>query len=430
MTDKISEKVTFKIKKMRMEMLFQQPFFGNLTMQLKLVDATDAGWCPTAAVDGMNIYYNRDFFHDMEEQEVKFVLAHEVMHVALDHLGRRSHRDPEWWNMAADYVINALLIEEKIGKMPTKPVQDKDGTGATVQRVGLYDPKYIGWTSEAVYDDLEKRKVKKQMTLDVHLQLGKDGDGKEGQKQRGQGMPVNISEEDLKKIREEMKNKVQQSAQAAKAAGKMPGNIARLVDELVEPKISWRDLLQDTIQSCLTDDFTFMKPNRRYMNSGIFMPSLKKDNTIDLEICIDVSGSISDEMAKDFLSEIYGISETYSDFSIGILCFDTQIHNHQKFTKEDNILDYKITGGGGTDFGNSFMKYYRDHAVVPKKLIVFTDGYDSSPDWGMSIYDGRPPFDILWIITEGAKTHVKAPPGAGRWVWYTHGDGVDDVGES
>ncbi len=99
----------FKIKKARTALLFKQPFFGNLTMYLKLVDATDSGWCPTAAVDGRNIYYNRDFLCDLADEEIQFVLAHEVMHVVFDHLGRRSHRDPQWWNMASDYVINGLL---------------------------------------------------------------------------------------------------------------------------------------------------------------------------------------------------------------------------------------------------------------------------------------------------------------------------------
>ena len=138
------------------------------------------------------------------------MLCHEVLHVALDHFGRRTHRDPSWWNMANDYVINGMLVTDKIGKMPTKKVADVDEKGETNQRVGLYDNKYLGWTSEAVYDDLEKRKVKKQMTLDVHLELGADGNGKGKGRQAvdKDGNPIKVSEEELKKIREEMKNKV------------------------------------------------------------------------------------------------------------------------------------------------------------------------------------------------------------------------------
>lgn len=413
--------VTTNISKARLKLLFSQTFFGTLTMQLKLVDATDAGWCPTAAVDGRNIFYNRDFFRDLDVDELVFVLCHEVLHVALDHFGRRSHRDPEWWNMANDYVINGMLTTDKIGKMPTKKVADpnapKDANGATAQRVGLYDAKYLGWTSEAVYDDLEKRKVKKELTMDVHLQMGDDAKDGKG-KQAGKGIPVQVSSEDLKKIREEVKNKVLQAAQAA--AGKLPGSLKRLLDDLIEPQINWRDLLQQNIQSCITDDFTWQRPNRRHMYSGIFLPTLDKDETIDVQVAIDMSGSISDSMAKDFLSEIHGLMDMYHDFRIGILCFDTQVYNYQEFTKDtaEDLLNYEPVGGGGTDF-NAFWNYWMDEQIEPKKAIVFTDGFPCG-DWGPENYA-----DTLWIITEGAKTRVKPP--FGQFAYYDHGNGIDEV---
>jgi predicted metal-dependent peptidase len=415
--------VTKKISQARLKLLFSQPFFGTLTMQLPLVDATDAGWCKTAAVDGRNIYYNRDFFADLDVEEIVFVLCHEVLHVALDHFGRRTHRDPSWWNMANDYVINGMLTTDKIGKMPTKRVQDTNEQGETDQRVGLYDERYLKWTSEAVYDDLEKRKVKKQMTLDVHLEMGKDGHGKGGgngkQPVDGDGNPIKISEEDLKKIRDEFKNKVLQAAQAS--AGKMPASLQRLVDDLVEPKISWRDLLQQNIQSCITDDFTFMRPNRKHMYSGIFLPVLDKDETIDVAISIDMSGSISDSMAKDFLSEVYGMMSCYNDFTISIICFDTQVYNYQVFTKEtaEDLLDYQCKGGGGTDF-SAFWNFWIENEIEPKKAVVFTDGYPYG-SWGPEHY-----CDTLWVITEGHKTRVKPP--FGEYAYYDHDNGVAELG--
>ena len=412
-----------KISQARLKLLFGQPFFGTLTMQLPLVDATDSGWCTTAAVDGRNIYFNRDFFADLDVDEVVFVLCHEVLHVALDHFGRRTHRDPSWWNMANDYVINAMLTNDKVGKMPTKKVTDVDEKGETNQRVGLYDPKYSGWTSEAVYDDLEKRKVKKQMTLDVHLELGKDGkDGQGGKVPTDKdGNPIKISEEDLKAIRDEFKNKVLQAAQAA--AGKMPASLQRLVDDLVEPKVNWRDLLQQNIQSCISDDFTWMRPNRKHMYGGIFLPTLDKDETVDLAIAIDMSGSISDDMAKDFLSEVYGIMSMYNDFSISVLCFDTAVYNFKQFTKDtmDDLLQYQCKGGGGTDF-DAFWKYWKDNDIEPKKAVVFTDGFPFG-SWGPEGYA-----DTLWIITEGHKTRVKPP--FGQYAYYDSTTGVEEIGEA
>lgn len=413
--------VTKKISQARIKLLFGQPFFGNLTMTLKLIDATDQGWCPTAAVDGRNIYYNRDFFRDLDVDEIVFVLCHEVLHVAFDHFGRRSHRDPELWNMANDFVINGTLIQDKIGKMPTKRVTDpnektQDGSS---QRVGLYDAKYVGWSSEAVYDDLLKRKVKRELTLDVHLEMGKDGQSKDGKAQQGKGIPVQVSEEDLKKLREEIKGKVLQAANAA--AGKLPASIQRMVDELVDSKIDWRDLLQQNIQSCITDDFTWTRPNRKHMYSGIFLPTLDKDETVDIQVAIDMSGSISDEMARDFMSEIHGIMHAYHDYKIGILCFDTKVYNYREFTKdtEDELLNYKPVGGGGTDFG-CVWDYWQENNIEPKKAVWFTDGFPFG-SWGPEGFA-----DTLWIITEGAKTRVKPP--FGQYCYYSSREGVDEVG--
>lgn len=453
-----------KITKAKIKLFFEHPFFGNLTMGMKLLDSTDSGWCPTAATDGRNIYYNRNFFQNLNPNEVIFVLCHEILHVAFDHLGRRNHRDPVYWNMANDYVINAMLMKEKIGTMPTKPVEDPaaKARGETHQRVGLYDARYDGWYSEKIYEDLQKRKVEKKLTLDVHLELGDDakdqpdksgpgvkisakggkkltldvpifgndangevelGDGQgQGKDQPGTSGPgVEISAEDLRKIREEMRGRVITAAQSAQAAGKLPASIARLVNELTEPVINWRELLAQNIQSCLTDDFTFQRPNRRHMYSGVFLPSLKKDETVDVTVAIDMSGSISDKMAQEFLSEVWGIANSYADFRISVLCFDTQVYNFQVFTPDtvDDLLSYECKGGGGTDF-MAFWNYWRENDIEPKKAVIFTDGYPGG-EWGPSNYA-----DTLWIITEGR--HTKIVPPFGQYAYFEAQQGVVEVG--
>ena len=432
------EDIEKKITKARIKLFFDQPFFGNLTMGMKMIDATDSGWCPTAAVDGRNIYYNRNFFNDLSLSEIVFVLCHEVLHVALDHLGRRSHRDPQWWNMAADYVINDMLIKDKIGTMPTKPVEDpvEKAQGHTSQRVGLHNPKYSGWNSEKVYEDLEKRKVKKELTLDVHLELGKDGDKKKGGgrgddgKGKGKipGPGIEISEEELDQIREEMQARVIQAAQAAHAAGKLPASIARLVQELTEPVINWRELLRQTVQSCLTDDFTWQKPNRRHMYSGIFMPTLKKDETVDVAVALDMSGSMSDDMARDCLSEVYGLVTSYADFRLSVVCFDTRAYNYEVFTPDniDDLLSYETKGGGGTDF-MAFWDHWQNNDIEHKKAVIFTDGYCSTEGpnngWGPDNY-----CDTLWILLGGR--HSQIVPPFGSYAYYEHGEGVTEMGEA
>ena len=407
--------VVTKIKKARLSLLFNNPFFGSLIMQLPLQEENT--WCTTAAVDGRYIYWNRKFFEGLTLDEVIFVLAHEVMHVVYDHFGRRGHRDPGYYNMAGDYVINAMLINEKIGAMPTKPVVDKDENGNTSQRVGLYDKKYEGWSSEAVYDDLQKRQVKKQMTMDVHIQMGKDGQDGAGKKANG-GIPIEVDEATLKEIRESLKDKILQAAQAA--AGKMPASIARLVDHLVEPKINWRDYIRETIQSQLTADYTWHKPNRRHHGSDVVFPSLIKEETIDVEVSIDQSGSISADMARDFLSEIHGMTQQYAQFNIAVSTFDTKLYNRQVFTSEnlDELLDYEPMGGGGTKIPVVF-EYLKKKNIEPKLLIIFTDLEDNS--------HGDPNYcNTLWLINNPYNKNIV--PEFGTWVRYERDQGVTETG--
>lgn len=417
--------VMTKIKKARLKLLFGQPFFGNLAMALPI---QEADWLPTAAVDGRFIYVNLEFFDSLSLDEVVFVLCHELMHVVYDHLGRRSHRDPELWNMATDYVINAMLMHEKIGSMPTRPVTVKEGAEKGEQRVGLYDPKYHNWTSEAVYDDLIKRKVKRQLTLDVHLELGKDGQTQEGKEANarvgaapGKGPSIEISEEDLKRIREDLKDKVLQAAQAGQSAGKLPAGVARLIDGLVEPKINWRDYIRESVQSQLTTDYAYHKPNRRHPGADVIFPSLVREEEIDVEVSIDQSGSINEEMARDFLSEIMGIADQYSSYRIAVSTFDTRLYNRQEFTPDniEEMLEYEFKGGGGTDI-DVVWRYLKENDIVPKLLIVFTDL--ESNDHGDPNY-----CNTLFLINNPWNRQIT--PQHGSWVRYERDQGVVDSGD-
>lgn len=408
-----------KIKKARLSLLFNQPFWGNLVMALPLQEENT--WCTTAAVDGRYIYWNREFFSGLTVDEIIFVLAHEICHVVYAHLGRRNHRDPMLWNMSTDYVINGMLTQEKLGTMPTKPVTIKDGEHKGSQRVGLYDAKYVGWTSEAVYDDLIKRGVQKQLTLDVHLELGKDGQNRAGQEQmQGQGIPIQMDEEELKQVQADLKTKVLQAAQAAQAAGKLPAGIARLIDGLVEPKINWRDYIRECIQSQLTADYAYHRPNRRHHGSDVIFPSLIREEQIDVEVSIDQSGSISTEMAMDFLSEVYGITSQYSSYRIAVSTFDTKLYNRQVFTEEngEDMLDYEPKGGGGTAI-NCVWQYLRKHDITPKLLIVFTDLEDDN--------HGDPNYcNTLFLINNPWNKHIV--PQHGSWVRYERDQGVVETG--
>ena len=390
---KMREEVHERIITARVGLLLRHPFFGNMATRLKIVPADE--WLMTAAVDGRNLYYNTQFFNAMDNKEIEFVLAHEIYHMVYDHLGRRQDRNPMLYNIAADYIVNNELVDGRIG---TKP-----------KIVDCYqDFKYRGWMSEEVYDDLYDQAKKngeeylQQLgeMLDEHLDL--EGDGEE--EGEGKGRPK-YSKEEIDQIKDEIKEAMINSAQTA-GAGNVPAGVERLIKELTEPKMNWRELLRQQIQSTIKSDYTFMRPNRKGWHTGAVLPGMNFEDTIDICITLDMSGSIGNDQAKDFLGEIKGIMDEYKDYNIKLWCFDTAVYNEQDFSSDtgEDLLDYEIYGGGGTDFMVNWQ-YMKDNDIQPKKFIMFTDGYawDSwgDPDW----------CETIFIIHSNHNKNLEAPFG-------------------
>ena len=370
-----------KLVAARVKMLFKQPFFGNIACRLKLVDATDDGWCPTAAVDGRNFYYNRDFVNKLDLEETVFLVGHEVGHCIYEHFLRRGDRDPKIWNMAGDYKINAMLVRESIGRLIDKVKP-------------LYDKKYSTdeWFTENVYDDLIQQGVTPQQTIDVHLEIDGEGDSKDGAGGDGKGKRPTINRDDAKAISDELKNAIIQAAQSV-GAGNVPGDVRRMIGALTEPKMDWRQMIRVSLESNLVSDFTFMRPNRKSQFSNVVLPGMKKDQQIDIAIAIDVSGSISVQDSTDFLSEVQGIMDQFESYKIRIWCFDTRVTGYDEFTSEDGrpITEFEITGGGGTDFMANW-NYMTENEIEPDQFIMFTDGEPYSK-WGIEDY-----CDTLFLI--------------------------------
>ena len=377
-------KVIEKLTTARVGLLLRHPFFGNMATRLKLVDASD--WCPTLATDGRTFYYNVGFVDRLTPKQAEFGFAHEVLHNVFDHMGRRDSRDPTLSNIAADYAANQILKDERIGEVPDwiKIFQDN---------------KYRGKSYEEIYDDVYEKAEKIDMAtlgelLDEHLdgEENENGDGEgEGPDGTGKGRPK-LTAEEKKQIRDEIKEAMVSAAQAA-GAGRIPAGVARLIKDFTEPKMDWRELLRMNIQSILKSNFSFSRPNRKSQQCGAVLPGMLNDETVDVCCAIDMSGSISDKQAKDFISEVKGIMDEYVDFNLQLWCFDTAVYNYAKFTGDtaQDILEYQVKGGGGTDFDANY-EYMKEQGIEPKKFIMFTDGYPCG-SWGDELY-----CDSLFII--------------------------------
>jgi predicted metal-dependent peptidase len=389
----------------RIGLLLRHPFFGNMATRLRIIAADE--WLGTAAVDGRNLYYNTQFFNAMNNKEIEFVVAHEILHMVFDHMGRRDDRDPMIYNISADYIVNNTLVRDRIGTIPSI--------------VQCYqDFKYEGWTSEEVYDDVyEKAKEMgeeylKQLgeMLDEHLDSEDDGegvsDGEVGKDVNGNATSKSkpkYSKEEVKQIKDEIKENMISAAQSA-GAGNVPGAVARMIKELTEPKMNWREIIRQSVQSSIRSDYTFSRPSRKGQMSGAILPSMDFQDTIDVAVCIDMSGSIGEVQGKDFLGEVKGIMDEFPDYNIKVWCFDTDVYNEEDFAANDgkDLLDYELMGGGGTDFMANWT-YMKDQDYVPKKLIMFTDGY-AWDSWGDPDY-----CDTVFVIHSNRDKNLEGPFG-------------------
>lgn len=384
MDAKLDREMREKLITARVGLLLRASFFGNLATRLKLINADE--WCATAATDGRNFYYNSRFIKMLKPKEVEFLFGHEVLHCVYDHFGRKGERDHQLFNIANDFAVNADLIKHKVGeKITTVPC--------------LYDPKYDGMSSEEIYEALYEKaekidigKLLDQM-IDEHLDGDGDGDsdGQDGDKE-GKGRPK-LSDADRQAIKDEIKEAMLAAAQTSDGAGNIPAGVMRLIKDLTEPQMNWRELLRMNLESTIKSDFTWMRASRRGWHMDAVMPGMKNDEMIDIAIAIDTSGSISERMLKEFLGEIQGIMDSFPAYKIHVISFDTDVYNPAQYDSDnlDSICEYEPAGGGGTDF-DAIYRYLKDEDITPRRLVVFTDGYPFG-SWGDEDY-----CDATWIL--------------------------------
>jgi len=388
----------------RIGLLLRHSFFGNLATRMQLINADL--WCSTAATDGLKFYYNSRFIMMLKPKEVEFLVGHEVLHVVYDHMGRRGNRDPEMWNIADDYAVNADLKRHKVGEfIKTVPC--------------LYEQKYDGKAAEEIYDDLMKNVQKISIEdlldqmIDDHMD-GEDGDSDQEGEGNKKGKRPSMSPEERERVRQEVKQAIINAASTAEA-GQLPANVERMIRQHTNPVMPWRELIQTNLTSAIRSDYSWMRPSRRGWHMDAIMPGMNPGEEIDVVVALDMSGSISNSQAQAFLGEIGGMMNSFDGYKVHVFCFDTETYNPKDFSSEnlDLIEEYEPMGGGGTDF-DCIFKYLKENAIDPKRLIVFTDGYPFG-SWGDADYcdttwiihgdkNPNPPFGTYAIYDESAKS--------------------------
>ena len=358
-------------------MLLHVPFFASLMldqMKIRIGKFPDVfgGNTPTAATDGKTIYLDEDFLAGLNLPEAVFLMCHEIGHAMWQHMARAKKYidtgldgadfNAKRWNYAGDYVINDMLVKSKIGEMP---------------KGGLLDSKYghVDWTADDVYRDLPD-----------------DPDDQSG----GQGLlDTHIPATDAGASQAEWKRAIQSAADRAKAQGMMPDALKRMVDQLLDPKVAWQELLRTMIMRAATREaYTWTRPHRRRLiTQGVVLPSYTGFGAGEIVVAVDTSGSIGEKELTVFLTELQSILDVARPEKIWVVPCDACVHEVTELAPEDNLLANPpaLGGGGGTAFGPVF-EWVEEQGLRPAALVYLTDMYGSFPD-------DPPPYKTIWCST-------------------------------
>ena len=357
------KKLTTRLAKAKTSLILGHPFVGAIALSMPFEFDESI---PTAATNGKRIRFNPEFVASLTDEELVFLVAHECAHPMLEHNFRRGERTHKRWNVAADYVINQLLTNERIGRMP---------------KVGLLDPAIYAagkGTSEGIYGILPDQP-----------DGASPGPGEPGGSlddcEDGEGSPAEVAQQQA-----EWKVKVAQAAQAAKMMGKLSAGLKRLVDEVLQPKVDWRDVLQRFLVRARTDQRSFARFNRRFLPQGLYLPTVSGETMGEVVFAVDCSGSIDQRTISQFAAEITKVKDDLSPAAIHVLYFDSGVSHVETYLPDDS-LDIKPHGGGGTDFAPVFDKIV-ELGIEPVAIVFLTDLCCNS-------FGVQPDAPVLWVTT-------------------------------
>ena len=357
-----------RIAKAKTALILEHPFFGNLAMNMPF-EISDV--VPTAGTNGDRVLFNPDYCERLNDEELLFLVAHEICHPMFDHIYRKGERDHKKWNYAGDAVINPMLQDEGIGQFIEGGVMDRD---LLAQGKGTADGVYNLLPQDSETDDDY-----------VHNDMKAYDDIEDGAQGKS---PAEIEQKQA-----EMKVKIAQATQTAKMMGKLSAGLERFVGDLLKPRVNWVDVMQRFLVKQRTDTRTWARPNRRFLSQGMYLPSVSGEALGEIVFAIDTSGSIGEKELTQFASEIVKVYQDLAPTKIHVIYFDSEVCHYDCFEDDEPVI--KPHGGGGTAFSPIF-KFMQDKDIDPVCCIVLTDLCCN--DFGV-----EPNYPVLWVANEKGK---------------------------
>lgn len=365
--------------------------------------------CHTAWTNGVRIGINPEFVTKLPNPQLETTVGHEGVHIMAKHDLRRGDRDPTKWNKAADYEANIILqkagfepiegwlcdmqydgfcAEEIFDKMPDG---DGDGTGDPGNEcAGGNEGNSENESEQGDSDgDNDGQGEPKGKPKPFHGNIGevRDNPGESGKGMTEQERQTAEADRDMENVA---------NYNVAKSAGNLPGGLERFVDHILNPKIAWADLLREHINTKVRDDYSWRRPNRRFVQQGLYMPNLDSNQIGEIGVFMDTSGSVGQDALNQFASEVSSILEELQGVTVHLLPVDYDVHKPQILTQNDLPLKAEISGGGGTSFAKPF-DFIEENGIDLKCAVYLTDG------WCSHFPDYEPNYPVIWVVTQDDK---------------------------
>jgi predicted metal-dependent peptidase len=375
-----------RISKAKIKLMLKgsEAFLSTLILSLDTKVEEGVG---TASTDGIQINFDPAFVATLSDDQLIFLLAHETWHVAFMHMCRLGTRSAQRWNSAADYVINLMLVN----------------SGYTFIEGGLLNKKYTGMSADEVYDLLPEDDSKlEDNILDGDIQEAGKGDsgssGEGGEPTPGEGGASEMTSEEVEQKIQDSIIKAATAAQMANQSGSIPGSIAKLIDQMLNPVLPWQVILANYMSTKSKAEKSWSRRNKRFRTT--YLPSRLSESMGDVNIYVDASGSVSTEEFTAYISEMHDIRESLKPEMMKVISFDTSLKEEFVMEKGEEMA-VSFSGGGGTSIGPVIAHAEQQDEV--DVTIIFTDGYFGNVDYS------DVPNDILFVIVNNPSWTCDAP---------------------
>ena len=401
-----------------------QPFFGTLVLRLPLVADPSR---KTLASDGLNVRFNPDWITNTGAGAIQTALARVVLACALKHHTRRGQRQPERWQHASQLVTHGLLrdagftlppeaeawdglsVERAYERLPEPEDQDgsTDDAPGVGNAAGAPEPGNAGSPPPAGEPQQRPDNADDSppsvdpagtgeildATARAAAQGSPGGDNPASGDPAGSGDDSGqapLSELDIAAEEQAWDEAMHQAASVARAQGKVPGAVEATLRKAHRSGLDWRSLLRHYLLDTAENDYTWSVPNRRFIDSGLYLPSVRSEAMEAIALIIDSSGSVLIPALQSTWAEIRAIAAELRPERIVVLQVDTALRRVDEYGPGDLPDRLTVKGRGGTDFRPGF-EWLEEQGIRPACCLYFTD-------MDCSRYpDAEPHFPVLWI---------------------------------